>query len=103
LVTPTCGFDSVRFTSTPANNGDHWDWNFGDGTFDPLDNQQTVAHSYSDTGTFNVSLTIFNGGCPSGMTPIPIRVLPPIPRFGYKVNCTNGVTVNFIDSSEIDN
>ena len=37
-----------------------WEWNFGDGGSDSI---QNPLHIYSDTGTYNVSITVSDNGC----------------------------------------
>ncbi|MEN8225976.1 MAG: PKD domain-containing protein, partial [Bacteroidota bacterium] len=41
--------------STPAGSIDSWTWDFGDGT---TSSEQNPVHTYNETGTFNVCLTI---------------------------------------------
>ncbi len=38
-----------------------WAWDFGDGT--PVSNAQNPSHIYAAYGTYNVTLTVTNGGC----------------------------------------
>jgi len=42
-----------------------WSWDFGDGF---TSNAQNPAHSYGTYGTYNVSLTVTNGGCSNTKT-----------------------------------
>ncbi len=59
---PLC-FDSVMFTSSSSTNPNvtGWAWNFGDTTFSSLTNPN---HTYSDTGTYYVTLTVTSdSGC----------------------------------------
>jgi gliding motility-associated-like protein len=63
-LTLACAPANVQFTdnSTPGQGSiTSWAWSFGDGT---SSNQQSPAHSYSQPGYYNVSLTVQNsGGC----------------------------------------
>ncbi|MET0299225.1 MAG: PKD domain-containing protein, partial [Flavitalea sp.] len=94
-----CASDPVQFTNLTVG-GDQWRWEFGDGTTDTAKN---ATHRFADTGYVNISLTAFNNRCPSTVTKNAyIRVLPPIARFNYTVDCGNRLRVNFRDSSIID-
>ncbi len=94
----SCATTPVHFndlsTTTPGANV-HWLWNFGDGT---TGTAQNPNHIFADTGTVTVKLTVFNNGC-SDVTSQIISVLPPVARFGYKVDCANRLNVTFNDSS----
>jgi gliding motility-associated-like protein len=101
---PICGAAIVTFTSpsTPAN---QWYWNFGDGA--PTDSGATVTHQFLAFGTKTVTLSVVNNGCVTVATNT-VSVNPPIPNFGYVVNCfannplvNNGLIVSFQDSSLI--
>ncbi|MGB3684965.1 MAG: PKD domain-containing protein [Ornithinimicrobium sp.] len=48
---------AVSFADTSAGIPDTWLWNFGDGTYS---SGQNPSHTYSATGTYNVSLTASN-------------------------------------------
>lgn len=65
-VLSTCTSDSVYFTNTStvsSGNIISWNWNFGDGNADTL---QNPVHSYSAAGTYTVSLTVASdSGCTS--------------------------------------
>ena len=89
---PVCGTGPVTFTST-ATPADAWFWNFGDGS--PLDSGATVTHVFKKFGTELVTLSLGHFGCTTQGTQTEI-VQPPIPNFGYTINCTanNPVTNN---------
>ena len=60
---------TVQFSdqSTPAANVTGWSWDFGDGS--PPSTQQNPQHTYTTSGTFNVTLTAMGpGGCPNSVT-----------------------------------
>ncbi len=59
------------------------------------------SHIFKDTGMLNVQLTVINNGCPDVISK-PVTVLPPVAKFGYKVNCVDHLTVAFSDSSLAD-
>ena len=101
-ASPICGTAIVNFasTSTPAN---QWYWNFGDGA--PLDSGQTVTHQFLAFGTETVTLSVNNDGCVTLATNL-VTVNPPIPNFGYVVNCAannpsvnDPLNVSFLDST----
>jgi|FLOH01.1.fsa_nt_gi uncharacterized protein (TIGR02145 family) len=66
---PTAGFYSnttsgsapltVNFTDQSTNNPISWLWNFGDGNTSTI---QNPLHTYNNTGTYTVSLTVSNEG-----------------------------------------
>jgi gliding motility-associated-like protein len=101
-ASPICGTAIVSFTSpsTPAN---QWYWNFGDGA--AIDSGQTITHQFLKFGTETVTLSVVHDGCVTLATN-PVTVNPPIPNFGYVVNCAannpliaNNMIVSFLDSS----
>jgi PKD repeat protein/FlaG/FlaF family flagellin (archaellin) len=47
----------VQFTDTSAGEPTAWLWDFGDGT---ASNEQNPTHTYTDTGTYTISLTASN-------------------------------------------
>ncbi|MBL0359123.1 MAG: PKD domain-containing protein [Chitinophagaceae bacterium] len=58
--TTSCGPLSVNF-SNQSTAGNSWQWDFGDGIFADL---QHPAHTYTQTGNYNVSLKVTNSdGC----------------------------------------
>jgi PKD repeat protein len=67
LYPPSADFDTdilsgitpltVQFTDRSEGNPSLWSWDFGDGIFSSL---QNPAHTYSDPGTYMVTLTAFN-------------------------------------------
>lgn len=65
---------TVTFTDTSkdANQINSWSWNFGDGTANG--NTQVVAHTYSGSGVYSVSLTIsdITGSYMSALTAITV-------------------------------
>jgi gliding motility-associated-like protein len=101
-LSPICGKNVVTFTSpsTPAN---QWYWTFNDGS--ATDSGQTVNHEFRRTGTMVVVLAVNHDGCVTQTTQ-PVTVSPPIPNFGWVVNCvtnnpgvSNPLNVSFQDST----
>lgn len=93
-----CAFSSVQFTDMSTGNPNQWLWDFGDGSSSAL---QNPSHIYQDTGLFSIRLFVFNNRCPDTSIVLDyIRVLPPISRFNYAVNCgVNKQQVQFTDQS----
>jgi gliding motility-associated-like protein len=101
-LNPICGANPVTFISrsSPAT---QWYWNFGDGA--PIDSGATVTHQFLKFGTETVTLSVVNDGCVT-IAQQTESVNPPIPNFGYVVNCaannplvSNNMVVSFLDSS----
>ena len=68
-----------------------WAWNFGDGF---TSNLQNPVHSYATFGTYNVSLTVTNGGCSNTRT-TSITLFNEVANFsvGDDTICTSQVAV----------
>lgn len=58
---------TVQFTDLSLNNPSLYIWDFGDGTIAGIYDRNPV-HTYNAVGLYNVSLTVFNGGAPDGVT-----------------------------------
>jgi gliding motility-associated-like protein len=93
---PVCAFGPVNFTSI-VSEGDTWLWSFGAGS---PSNHPSPVHQYTDTGSFNVSLTVTNNGCPTTLTkPQFVSVKPPISDFTYRNDCETRRQFFFTDRS----
>ncbi|HEX7905222.1 MAG TPA: PKD domain-containing protein [Chitinophagaceae bacterium] len=93
-----CASTPVQFTDLSITSPGafvQWLWDFGDSTTSISQNPQ---HVYVDTGALVVKLIVSNNGCLDSAFQ-PIRVLPPVAIFGYKLNCNNRTQVTFLDSS----
>ncbi|MBS1655844.1 MAG: PKD domain-containing protein, partial [Bacteroidetes bacterium] len=93
---PVCAFQPVQFTdlSTPAN---QWQWQFGDGGSSAI---QNPSYTYTDTGSFSVTLIVTNNGCPdTAIKTNYVTVLPPIARFAATTNCASRLQFTFSDQS----
>jgi gliding motility-associated-like protein len=97
LPNPVCALQPVQFTGI-SDSSDAWLWEFGDGT---AATDKNPVHSYQDIGTFTVTFTAYNNGCPSIIKKTnAITVSPPIPAFSFSVDCSNKLMVNFKDESQ---
>ncbi len=99
--TNPCVDQGVYFssTSTPA---DEYDWNFGDGAHVQGDSAN-IHHYYKDEGPHNITLTVWNHGCPQTLTkPGYIIVNPPVAGFSFATSCANIHQVSFTDTSLLD-
>lgn len=93
-----CVGESVQF-SDQSGNANQWNWNFGDGG---LAQSQNPQHSYSNPGTYTVTLNSQNtvSGC-SGSHTMTITVTPPpVVQFTADpdLGC-NPLTVNFTNTT----
>lgn len=96
-----CAGDELEFC-VEYQPGNTYSWNFGDNTgwhayayFDTC-----VTHDYSDTGYFDVALSVFNGTC-SMMVSYPdfMYIVPPVALFDYTTSCDNYLSLTFTDQS----
>jgi len=101
---PICGTAQVSFTSPTL--ASQWYWTFGDGT--GTDSGNAVTHVFTKFGNRTVTLSVNNAGCVTS-TQQSVAINPPIPKFGYVVNCAannptapNNLEVSFIDSTLYD-
>lgn len=96
----TSGCDIVTTSFTDRSNAANaWQWDFGDGIFS---SEQHPAHTYSQTGSYNVSLKVINGeGCSlTLLKQAYINVNTVKPGFGYTVpNRCAPTTINFQNTS----
>ncbi|HZH64296.1 MAG TPA: PKD domain-containing protein, partial [Flavisolibacter sp.] len=94
---PVCTFGTVQFTSI-FNEGNAWLWNFGDGTTSTV---QNPVHQYTDTLSYNVTLTVTNNGCPVTLTKTSfVKAKPPIAGFSFQKDCINRKRMVFTDISK---
>jgi PKD repeat protein len=94
-----CYGDLTTFTDLSISQGsanDTWQWDFGDGTIDSIQNPQ---HIYPNAGVFNVMLVVTNiNGCSDTTYQDIIVDTLPLPDFSFNVSCF-GDTTHFKDLS----
>jgi len=75
-----------------------WSWDFGDGTFDTL---QNPSHTYNSPGTYNVSLVVTdNNGCSDTITQPVTMYSIPNSSFTFN-NVCHGQPTPFVNTSNI--
>lgn len=73
-------------------------WEFGDGTTSALPNP---TKAYTDTGIFDISLTVINQGCPATVTLVDyIEIVVPKADFYFDYDCANPTFITFRDTSQ---
>jgi len=97
---PTRG-QYVHFNDLSTGDIQSWEWDFGDGT---TSNLQNPVHSYSNLGTFQVTLTIKSDTGESSITKnITVVNSPPSASFSYTpLNPVENETITFDASSSSD-
>ncbi len=69
-----CLGDSIQFTDLSSGSPSSWNWDFGNGT---ISTAQNPLITYSDLGSYTVSLTVESEGCTNSYTsPIQVNVIP---------------------------
>jgi PKD repeat protein len=90
---------SVRFQDQSTGLPTAWMWDFGDGTFST---EQNPTHIYTQTGTYNVALTVSNDRASDTCTQYQCIILNTVPTANFTANTTSGripLTVQFTDQS----
>ena len=100
VPTTVCAYAPVQFNDLSTGNPNEWNWDFGNAN---SSSQQNPSYTYQDTGLFTIRLIVYNNRCADTFTRIRyIRVLPPIAKFVYAVNCVgNKRQVQFTDQSTV--
>ena len=91
----SCVNEDINFLGSSSNisNINFWEWDFGDGN---KSNLQNPIYSYSDIGSYNVSLKAgFNGCLDSVILYNYIEIIEPKAFFIDSFNCENNLSVNF--------
>lgn len=94
---PNCDGNIISFFDNTPGNITAWDWDFGDGN---TSNLQNPTHLYATGGTYNVTLTAYDGPC-SGTATFPVTIFEmPVPSFTITPDCANQTTT-FTNTSTI--
>lgn len=99
IATPrdVCAHMPVIFTDLSTGTITSWLWMFGDGG---TSNEQNPTHVYEDTGYFDITLIICNGGCCDTLKFTNyIHINPPIAAFQSNYICSDSKTRTFTDQS----
>lgn len=105
-----CG-NTLNFTDSSYANVTSWSWNYGDGAVDSV---QNPTHSYSNPGTYTVTLVANNQyGCPdtisdvitlSGFTPITVSGNQVIcSGDSAQLNASGGISYQWIPAGSLNN
>lgn len=92
-----CPLDSTKFTNT-STPSDSVRWRFGDGGTDTARNPR---HIYAASGTYNVTLIIYNNPCVDSII-LPVTVYPtPVAAFSVlpAIPCPSPVTLQYTNNS----
>lgn len=103
----TTFFNRSRTANIHPQKGEKWVWTFGDGTTfsttNPMEAAQ-VQHTYTQTGTFSVSLFYSNGYCDSTLVRNQFIRVVDAPKPGFSVDNQHGCTpfeVHFTDTVQL--
>jgi gliding motility-associated-like protein len=98
---PVCGSKPVTFQSTTPGNPQNFIWDFGDHGSDLVGNP-VATHQYHFYGPHDVTLTVYNNGCPQQKIQT-VNIQPPFAFFNYAlptpINCSNESLIQFTDTS----
>lgn len=102
-----CGNNKIIFTDHSSPKADFWYWDFGDNSYSALaSNNNIVTHQYTDSGSFNITLRAYNGGCGDTIQKSKaVHILPPFNKIVSAANsCSeNRNSVSFKQSSKYVN
>jgi PKD repeat protein len=103
VSTPACKQSVVTFSNLSSASGAYIvksDWKFGDGGFLSVSNLADVTHTYTNSGIFNVSLTVTtNDSCKRTFTQQITIANNPLSDFSFLTTCINS-PVQFNDISQ---
>ncbi|MEA3477702.1 MAG: PKD domain-containing protein [Bacteroidota bacterium] len=98
---PTCRDNLTSFDGISAANISDWTWDFGDGSTGV---GQYTSHSYIQTGTFDVVITVSDSGGCTNYISHPVKVNnPPTADFSFNETTCSNDTVYFTDYSSTPN
>lgn len=82
-----CGPLSISFRDASTNEPKFWNWDFGNGQ---LSNQQNPTVTYSQPGTYSVTLVVRNADGTNGITKTDYITVEESPRASFTVSSTRG-------------
>lgn len=92
-----CAKDPIKFLDSSSAGVSKWLWKFGDNTSSTMKNP---AHTYLDTGYFDVQLTVWNGGCSDSIKFIKyVHINAPVAKYIISSNCNKPYERVFTDQS----
>ena len=98
-----CEGATIDFTDTTTSNETiaSWEWNFGDGS--PTSNFESPSHIYSNSGNFEVSLTVTtNSGCEATYSEfVTVFSSPGVPAITSYVDCGTGIEISVPSADSI--
>ncbi len=98
--TPGCAPHTVAFTDLSTGPVTVWRWDFGDGT---ASQQQNPSHTYTSSGRYAVTLTVYNAANDSSVFIKPALVqVDSTPLAAFQADVTTGnapLQVHFVDQS----
>src|SRR5208283_1786938 len=78
---------AVQFTDASTGSVTSWSWTFGDGGASTI---QNPSHTYTNPGTYTVTLTAIGPGGNSNPQTSSITVIPPPPVANFSASPTSG-------------
>ncbi|MEM6963667.1 MAG: PKD domain-containing protein [Bacteroidota bacterium] len=97
IPTDACVKAEILFDDLSSPFVDGWYWEFGDST---ISSEQNPTNSYTDTGHYDITLTVYHNGCQNSLVKEDfVFVQPPRANFSLEGNCEQPYTVNFFNTS----
>ncbi|HHM20564.1 MAG TPA: PKD domain-containing protein, partial [Bacteroidetes bacterium] len=98
-----CEGATINFTNTTTSNEtiSSWEWSFGDGS--AVSNLESPSHVYSNSGNFEVSLTVTtNSGCTATYSEfVTVFSSPGVPALTEYTDCGSGVEITVPSAASI--
>src|SRR5262245_57583448 len=98
-LTQGCFPLTVKFNDVSTGTVTNWSWDFGNGNTSTLQNPSAV---FSTPGTYDVTLTVSNGGAPSTRTRAAYIVVHDLPAVDFSFDTNSGcapLSVKFKDQT----
>ena len=91
-----CEGSTVQFQDSSKPSPNDWQWDFGDGN---SSTQKEPSHTYTDTGSYSVTLIASNsGGCSDTLTIADTIDVLPDPEVGFTISDSSGCSLPFAPS-----